>query len=185
MANEEAVLREVKTRQIEREYTGAQSVVARCADRINTIRTWNITVIVAYWGWLTTQTESHHSGPLIAAVSLFWFLEALERMSVHLTREYRVAKVDELFSKKKLAAFYAAVDDFEFATQVHEEGLSRLKKKWPRFVRGMFSLHTVVIYLLPLLLIAYCDPAISRHLECLWILAPAAFLVWGTWGRRG
>ena len=56
MVDEAIDLRERKLEHIKRDYDRACSLASRLDDRIKSIRTWNITLIVAYMGW-TTRPE--------------------------------------------------------------------------------------------------------------------------------
>ncbi len=140
-----------KLEHIKRDYDNAFSSLLKLNDHVNSVRQWNITVMVAYLGVAKACLDKGTKIPilpLLLAIYLFWVMEAFVTALGRFHQTYR-RQVDQMFSEESDDAFTRAVGEYRFR--------SMAKKRWwgqeeglHRFCLGLVSCQTITFYMLPL-----------------------------------
>lgn len=171
-----------KLEHIIRDYQAGWSMGQKRADRINSIRTWNVTVLAAYLAYVATQYPKMTGAtllPLGAAIFLFWIMDAFTGSLGRFNMEYVIGKVDELFCKKTQKEFKDAIRDHKFFSQQNQAKKPwRKHGKWDRFARAFLNYQTAVFYGAPLACLLVYD--LIRQLlawPTLRVLCPAICLI--------
>jgi len=150
---------------IKEDYDAALSTCLHDGDRVSHIRTWTVTVIAAYLGYMLKSDDlsTVRLLPLFGAIVLFWIMEALTKASGILSG-YTLGRVDEVFAVTDPEKFWSAVEEYgfwrlqdkPFASKRPEEKKWRLRYKRGRirrFCKGLFNEQTFVFYILPLVVL--------------------------------
>jgi len=146
-----------KLEHIIRDYQAGWSMGQKRSDRINSIRTWNVTVGAAYLAYVATR-DSGVTGatllPLAGVIFLFWIMEAFTGSLGRFNMELVIGKVDELFWKPMPSGFEQAIREHKFLSQQNQEKKRWGKHgQWDRFTRAFLNDQTKVFYLLPLVIL--------------------------------
>jgi hypothetical protein len=159
-----------KVEHINRDYDHVFSAMLKLGDYGNSVRHWNITVIVAYLGVTKAcldQGTDIPIVPLIGAIYGFWIMEAFVKAQMYFYREYTLTPVDRLFLEKDEDRFRQLVEEYhQFLSMADRK--SPGKKVWGgrgrlhRLLRGLVNCQTLVFYALPLIiLIVWRSPSLG------------------------
>jgi len=102
---------------IKKEYDCAISTAQHLGDRVAQIRTWNVTVLVAYFGYMMSADCDRSTFPLwpiLGAVSLFWMMEAFTKALCDLISYSVLGRIDGLFATSPEEDFWKKVKEYEF-----------------------------------------------------------------------
>jgi len=176
-----------KLEHIKRDYDHVFSTILKVSDHGNSVRQWNIAVIVAYLGLIKACVDKGTEislVPLIGAIYLFWVMEAFVKAQMYLYREYTLDQADCLFSEKDDACFRQLVEKYKLLSKDKE---SPGKNWWGnrgrlhRFFRGLVNCQTFVFYILPLAILIGWSCASRAQFTFSVLLLPAfLFLVGGS-----
>jgi hypothetical protein len=153
-----------KVEHIKRDYDHVFASILKLGDYSNSVRHWNITVIVAYLGVAKACLDKGTAVPilpLLGAIYGFWIMEAFVKAQMYFYREYTLASVDRLFSETDEGRFQQLVEKYDCFLSKDRE--SPGKNMWcrggrlHRLFRGLVNCQTLVFYALPLtILIVWC-----------------------------
>ena len=153
MIDEAEYLLNKKLEHIQKDYDRACSLAERVDSRVNTIRSLNITVIVAYLGWMSQSGGPNHILPLLAAIFAFWVLEALAGASARFYFFYTLTQADGVFYSTAIDMFHKSVQEYTFLDRTQ----SSQYKKWltcrgkvHRLLFSLINCETFLFYFLPL-----------------------------------
>lgn len=153
-----------KLEHIKRDYDHTLSIVLKLSDHGNSVRQWNITIIVAYLVFAKVYVEAGKDIPilpLLGAIYVFWVMEAFVKAQSYLYSKHTLEIVDRLFSEKDDSLFDDSIGKYKFQRMVKRSCTG----KWGRVHRlscGLVNCQTFVFYMLPLaILIGWHWPSLK------------------------
>lgn len=167
---------ERKLEHIKKDYDSAYSLMLKAGDHISSIRVWNVTVVVAYLGWMTRPDATKTVWPLLAAMLVFWIMEALVNAEAHFFQEHTLEKVDQIFNEIDLATQERLIKEHQFLGKTAASPGKQLFGKGGRihrFCRGFTNCKTVVFYVMPLIVLILLYEEASNWLALILFLVVA------------
>ncbi len=141
------------------------SALLKATDYATGIKHWYVLVVVGYLGWMTNSDKHIALWPLALAICGFWMMDGLILATQRFRREFTLAQVERLFSRRTLDGVRQSIEEYRFLTDTKDcagKEWWSIGGKVHRLLGGLINGQAFFFYVLPLMLLVWYDPQLHR-----------------------